>query len=127
MREKKDKEESELVRYLLSAKWWEKWRDFANFSTDFLKRQVQEKRISEAGESINASPSPSVCGESIFSSPIAGLDDNNISVLYGKPGIIQNQDLLLNKEAKSSCGAQGQLKPNLELNFDYVYVNKEVW
>ena len=87
IREKKDKEESELVRYLLSAKWWEKWRDFANFSTDFLKRQVQEKRVSEAGESF-ASPSPSVCGESIFSSPIAGLEDNNISVLYGKPGII---------------------------------------
>ena len=33
----------------------------------------------------------------------------------------------MNPDAKSSCGKDGWLKTELELNFDYVYVTKEVW
>jgi len=49
------------------------------------------------------------------------------SVLYGRPGMIRNAELLLNQAAKSSCGNSGHLKPDLTLHFDYVTVTKEVW
>ena len=30
-------EEDTKIRYLISSKWWEKWRDFTNFNQDFLQ------------------------------------------------------------------------------------------
>lgn len=89
------------MRYLVSAKWWESWRDFTNFEQDYLFGNCEDP------ESLN--------------------NDCNSSVLYGKPDIITNAELLLNEQAKSSCGKLGRLKPDLTLLFDYVYVPKEVW
>ena len=31
----------ETQRYLISSKWWEKWRDFSNFNTDFLQNSAE--------------------------------------------------------------------------------------
>ena len=28
--------EDVMIRYLISSKWWERWRDFTNFDQDFL-------------------------------------------------------------------------------------------
>ena len=44
------------VRYLISSKWWEKWRDFSNFNQDFLQASAS---ILQSDEPIQ-SPSPSV-------------------------------------------------------------------
>ena len=54
-------------------------------------------------------------------------EDFHSSVLYGKPGLIQNAELLLNEQAKSSCGKQGRLKPDLAFLFDYIFVPRDVW
>ena len=55
------------------------------------------------------------------------LNDAEPSVLYARPGIIKNHELLLNQAAKSSCGKSGHLKADLALNYDYVFLSKDVW
>ena len=88
-------DEDLLVRYLISAKWWERWRDFTNFDQDFLFGS-DEELIAK----IKFPPTPEV-------------DEEYLDGLFSNPGIIQNSELLLNEQAKSSCGEQGKLKPEL--------------
>ena len=38
----------ETQRYLISSKWWEKWRDFSNFNTDFLKNIGENNSLAAA-------------------------------------------------------------------------------
>lgn len=54
-------------------------------------------------------------------------EDFHSSVLYGKPGMIINAELLLNEKANSSCGKGGRLKADLALLYDFVIVPKDVW
>ena len=51
-----------MVRYLISAKWWERWRDFTTFDQDYLFGHCKESLISE--------------------------DDYQQSVFYTKPSMI---------------------------------------
>ena len=49
------------------------------------------------------------------------------NMLYVRPSMISNAELLLDPAAKSSCGDSGTLKPDLTEYYDYVCVNKSVW
>ena len=55
MRNEKIKEASimETQRYLISSKWWEKWRDFSNFNTYFLKNIGENNSLAAADDELS--------------------------------------------------------------------------
>jgi len=70
----------ETVRYLVSSKWWEKWRDYTNFDQDYLngRRSMSQEIEGHFDE------------DSIDLSRESDVNNSSRSVLYGKPGLILN-------------------------------------
>ena len=47
-------DENLMVRFLISARWWERWRDFTNFDQNFLFG-IDEKLFAKLNSSEKAS------------------------------------------------------------------------
>lgn len=50
----KDNKQDSTVRYLISSKWWEKWRDFTNFNQDFLTGGVTAANLTTHDDQIQS-------------------------------------------------------------------------
>ena len=77
----------ENIRYLISSKWWEKWKDYANFNSDFLENNENPQKDDDQG---------SLSNDMEEESSVQNFDafNYNSAVLYGRPGLITNQELL---------------------------------